>query len=496
MKKATMFATVLFVGAGATQVQAQQLNGSDTLFEITRDLLATGSCGTGLTYVGGGTGTGETAIVNNFKGVAGAAQEVAPMSRFLSANACAVSPATAQAAVFALDGLSIVRSALSQVSCNSVAFNAAEGNGFPVTDWRSVLQLLYGGTGGTGTAAACSSAARAALVSSWGNLFEGTCAGESCTTLRHAFRRDDSSGTTDTFKSLVGVSNFCNGSSFQDNDPLRTPCQTNQEVCGATGNLGVVLPVSLPSLPQGTANADAVVWPNTSCAIGNFAYAPKPVAETTCPNGLAPVVGQCLTPRRTGNSYDCVNLSNTNRPFGTPANIDGRVYNRIVRRADGTILAGASGAAVRNAFYRLHSRRVIQAGAETCDGTGTIAGAANSLYLDATRTIGCLAAANGCSVGFAGREVDQMSNTSILLVGGRAPTDANIRELLKPAPNPAVLYPISRKLYASTIKGFAGVSGAQASLLACFRNPAVIDPIVAANGFITLGQAPQTQSCQ
>ena len=52
---------------------------------------------------------------------------------------------------------------------------------------------------------------RRALVDNWGNLFSTSASGAqscrtgTCTKLRHAFRRDDLSGTTDSFVTLVGL---------------------------------------------------------------------------------------------------------------------------------------------------------------------------------------------------------------------------------------------------------------------------------------------------
>ena len=53
----------------------------------------------------------------------------------------------------------------------------------------------------------CTSAARQELVGSWANLFDTSgdnCGTNACTSLRHAYRRDDSSGTTGVFLELIG----------------------------------------------------------------------------------------------------------------------------------------------------------------------------------------------------------------------------------------------------------------------------------------------------
>ena len=119
---------------------------------------------------------------------------------------------------------------------------ATEGCGIPGTyvfkDWRDVLALLYAGQNHTAAAATvlespvpadprynpataahkirnparvdCSSAARVALANNWGTMFSdnggpNSCRTSSCIKLKHAFRRGDLSGTTDTFVSLVGL---------------------------------------------------------------------------------------------------------------------------------------------------------------------------------------------------------------------------------------------------------------------------------------------------
>ena len=58
-------------------------------------------------------------------------------------------------------------------------------------------------------------------------MFKDGCATGACSGgLRHAYRRDDLSGTTDSFLDLLQlqtISNtpFCNGTERQDSDPIR-----------------------------------------------------------------------------------------------------------------------------------------------------------------------------------------------------------------------------------------------------------------------------------
>ena len=118
---------------------------------------------------------------------------------------------------------------------------------------RDVLRIVYTGqsskvtplpdpcspTDPTATPAApgniigrCDSTLRKTLVGSWGNMFQGGCTNSKCPTgLKHAFRRDDASGTTDTFLTLLGLPkattrSFCNGFEVEDLDPIRTPSKS------------------------------------------------------------------------------------------------------------------------------------------------------------------------------------------------------------------------------------------------------------------------------
>jgi hypothetical protein len=103
------------------------MKGSDTLFEVTNDVIATcldkvsgANVPLNINYIGGGSGGGESAMaVNN------PAQKIAPMSRFLQAGACnpldaAASNRKAEGVNFALDGLSIVssKSTGASAACN------------------------------------------------------------------------------------------------------------------------------------------------------------------------------------------------------------------------------------------------------------------------------------------------------------------------------------------------------------------------------------------
>jgi ABC-type phosphate transport system substrate-binding protein len=478
MKKTTLIVSALVLSADVSGVQAQ-LKGSDTLEAVTTAVIAACPGAAGLTYAGGGSGAGGSAMVAG-------SQEVAPMSRFLNSAECAAGPGTGQGLVIGLDGISIVRSSLGQsASCAGVKTPAID-----------TLKLLYFGIVGAG-APNCNSPERQALVNNWSSFFTAGCAGESCTQIRHAFRRDDVSGTTDTFKAQLGVSSsavFCNGTaaanaSAQDNDPIRRTCDVNEDVCSGViiptagtgandasrnGTLGVVLSIAVP-----TANVPGTSSPfgNTNaCAAGRFSYKPWPGADIRCPDGSAKNAGNCRVPLDASGGAGCINRPSNRPSFSNPTNLDGRSYNLVLRDTAGNLVnPGTTSTLQRGAYYKLHASRAIAAGAATCK------------LLDSTTQIGCLAAASGCSVGFAGREVDQVPSTSILTINGVTPTDANIR---------SGAYGLSRKLYFNTVKGFGAlvnggrggpIANAQQSALSqCMANPSTVNPAIVSKGFVTV----------
>ncbi len=207
-------------------------------------------------------------------------QTVAPMSRFLQAGSTCVFPelpaagaksvksaALAEGISFALDGVVIVGAPAFGATCNTDPADPTDNDcnkgtaavagmvynhtitvndenttpglqctsctgtsytfGQGLSDgWKDVLRIIYtGAVIGTPSSAAtiadrdCDGDLRHTLVNHWGNMFQNDCSGGACVQLKHAFRRDDESGTTDTFLSLIGapgvgvasgVSPFCN----------------------------------------------------------------------------------------------------------------------------------------------------------------------------------------------------------------------------------------------------------------------------------------------
>jgi ABC-type phosphate transport system substrate-binding protein len=216
---------------------ALDLKGSDTLEEVTKDAVGLCSLGGLINYVGGGSGTGQAAM-------AAGTQQIAPMSRELNGTACA---ASASQLLIGLDGISIITSnqffgdsvdqtAEVEDNCSDsvnggttlavpgcvAADGCATAGQYAFTDWKDVLAMVYGGQNHTTAAQLiggarnparinCAGAVRQALVNNWAAVFTDSildpqpCRATSCLRLKHAFRRGDQSGTTDTFVSLVGL---------------------------------------------------------------------------------------------------------------------------------------------------------------------------------------------------------------------------------------------------------------------------------------------------
>ena len=587
MRSSIAIATFMALGAGTVGAGAldavPSMVGSDTLKNLTIQVLnnctALHTLGDPIKYDGTGSGAGENAmkIIS-----AASTQLIAPMSRALGAGIC-TGPTPAQRAgaegmIVALDGLAIVTNTLN-TGVEGIDYPGVAKD--PANQWRTVLRLIYTGmdpsVGNNVFLRDCNSAARQGIVNNWDNVFHGTVT--ACTDshpsvpgagaagydqnnaivepgVRHAFRRDDESGTTDVFLgqlSLAGVnfaqgapanatpvqaavyralsgSPFCNnkrpedkwapvtlaanatlgfnasqipemtqvgvpsgagtglgfatqlkGSSnaknlapylneYSDQDPIRRKCVGRggnanaalpfEQVCSADGTLGVVLPITIPA-----ELTNAQRFPSLPCEPGKgFFFGPSITRPTTdpmrCPNGDATQDGQCLLPVRTdatqpnGVAFDCINPPNSAPPavFDTDGDgsqfpdapgtdgrtdVDGRVYNLILRAPDGTIRnvtrndpskIGVIQTPVAAAYYRIHTTRSLglppNHTANTC-----------ATQDDATDQIGCLTLASPCSIGYAGKgAVTNNPGTSSALVNGIENSNATVRAARRPRP--------------------------------------------------------------
>ncbi|HKQ70454.1 MAG TPA: hypothetical protein VJT73_13990 [Polyangiaceae bacterium] len=453
MRTTIILATFLGVGAGAVGVGAvpELMKGSDTLFDITQDVIKTCLNPVGgvqplldINYTGTGSSNGESAMVT----VNPAVQRISPMSRFLQKGTAAntvcspadpaASAAKAEGLTFGLDGISLVASKDTGASttCNGTTIDCSRATdptaglaktrtltvtvneivpgpngsieetnlagddvyaGSPIAigaervlpgpngvidtakvgddvvlnktvvytfdDWKDVLKVIFAGrfshswtengvTVSTTNDKECDNIVRHAVVENYGNLFQTACTTGGCTQLHHAFRRDDVSGTTDTFITLLGLkatawvgstvpatgapnyfSAFCNGFSqnapgqgappcdirrnpeqeptvsaaydwdFQDWDPIRRKCTDDEKVCGRNGTLGLVLAM----LPTDFLTDDQAYPPVQAKPSLNFKSgqnAPKAfivgrgdVAQARCPNGgLSTGTFKCVSP--------------------------------------------------------------------------------------------------------------------------------------------------------------------------------------------------------
>ena len=238
MKRHWIGATVVAACAGAVGVGAGttvNLKGSDTLFDLTNAIIAAcpGAVGP---YSGTGSGNGQSAMVAGN-------QQIAPMSRFLNNGVCSggvTAPSQSEGLVVGLDGIAIVgsKTTFTHLVCNGddnaacddlfepntgatydTTISTSAGN-YTFTGWRDVLRVLLAGfdhnNNGTNAAAwaarNCNSPVRQAIANTYGNFFENHCAAQAgetsttvCTQIRHIFRRDDFSGTTDTVVALLGL---------------------------------------------------------------------------------------------------------------------------------------------------------------------------------------------------------------------------------------------------------------------------------------------------
>ncbi len=270
MRTSMVGAALLLAGAGAASLAAAAadtngsnlaLNGSDTLFDVTNEVL--GLCNTAfitagnptpsvatLSYLGGGSGVGAGQM-----GLATAAQAVSPMSRalanteFCSPLASTVYGGTvtttsgkAEGILLGIDGVAITANQV--MSCADPSTNTANGIGkstamtltgggtytfgdpagsiYKNQPSFDALAVLYFGLTHDGNYSGCSSDTRKTLIKNWANLFSTDCAtGDStCTAgLTHAWRRSDLSGTTDAFVSVLGLpgGTDANGKGFARN---------------------------------------------------------------------------------------------------------------------------------------------------------------------------------------------------------------------------------------------------------------------------------------
>ncbi len=277
MRKSIAIGAGVLVGAAATAVGAagsltlpNPMFGSDTLFVVTKTAIDNDSAdfpaNTSAVYVAGGSGVGQSAMLGSGAGTP--KQNIAPMSKMLTNGVCAGFGGTAGSAMTNAGGIAVGMDAIDiyasnasaesgTTACNNVTTpgtaNAtglaasgttgifAGGNPPAAQNWKFVLALLYGGRDLTVAAAAptsvagsgnpaCDGTARKSLVNNWSKLFQNGCSNATgicsdaahtvggATPIWHAYRRDDGSGTSDVFSSLIGITDVMPSTSNTSNN--------------------------------------------------------------------------------------------------------------------------------------------------------------------------------------------------------------------------------------------------------------------------------------
>lgn len=166
MKIKLALALVLTMATGAFAQTKHLISGSDTMGGLLTDAIIAAGFDKEIGYVGGGSGVGEKAFVNGEIGLTAMSR---PMKPELLAQIQAAG-VVANADVVALDGVSVF------VNQSTV---------IPGLDLNTLARIYT-----------CE-------ITSWSQV-----PGSGKTTPIHAFRRNDLSGTTDTFKTLVGLKAF------------------------------------------------------------------------------------------------------------------------------------------------------------------------------------------------------------------------------------------------------------------------------------------------
>jgi hypothetical protein len=523
--KRILTATILVVMGGAQSAHAQSLAGSDTLERVTQQLIAACPGAAGLTYAGGGTGAGEAAIVAG-------TQQIAPMSRAMTS--CGGTNSAADGMLFGKDAIVVLTGSAQSQACGGghAARTAGVAPTNPFADlagtgtaWKNTLRTLYAGTDGSGSAAACGATDRRNLINSYASIFQGGCTtapncnfnrlGSPVTSgaIKHIFRRDDASGTTDTFKSLVGtITNFCNGpanaADQQDKDPVRRTCSDEESVCQADGTLGVLLPIRVPPIEGGatTINNDSMWYRTTAgnpnsvrgCQVGRFLRWPVSFKDPNCCfRGRAgdlsttclarPQFGLCFHPvstdgRPCNNGLDTQCFDhNINAADAARGVADSRAYNLQVTNPSAPFdpASDQTGNEVLSAYYKLYWTRA----GVNFNGTSSLCGTLDKSGLcqntDSTQQIGCFASNVQCNVGFAGDEARRVAFGEPLALDTQDPIIGT---------NLNTSYPLGRDLFLATRIGLENTTGNQRALAQCFASnaPAAannINGILLANGF-------------
>ena len=151
--------------SGAAQAATFAIQGSDTLAGAVTDAIIQGGLDGSLKYLGGGSGKGEAAVLAKTQGIA-------PMSRSFADSAKSKASSA---------GIQLVEHI---IGLDAVSLFVNSSNGVAKLDLETVKKIY-----------SCE-------ITNWSAL------GAGASGAIVAYRRNDESGTTDTFKSLVGIKSF------------------------------------------------------------------------------------------------------------------------------------------------------------------------------------------------------------------------------------------------------------------------------------------------
>ncbi|MDX2052649.1 MAG: hypothetical protein SFV15_09680, partial [Polyangiaceae bacterium] len=287
MKTAT--ATLLLGIVVGTASAGAALKGSDTLESMTKRVLATcpPSGISGISYIPAGDLEAEFAMASG-------QQNVAPMSRFfldddIACRGDSITQGKVEGMEIAGDSLSMLTSPAASSQCqgtvatgglaNNTTISLDGGGSYTFSGWKDVLRILFAGLDRTKpnllAARDCNSNVRRSLQKNWSKLYQASCGAMPCTELKHLWTHGGRSDTTGSFIAVLGLpkpvrvgSNvtqtpFCGGLDYEDKDPIRIPCDANDDVCGADGTLGLLQTIFVPE----SLTTD-VAYPLTACDPG------------------------------------------------------------------------------------------------------------------------------------------------------------------------------------------------------------------------------------
>jgi hypothetical protein len=212
---------ILTIGASARAAGPYAIKGSDTLYDVMTQAFLNYAAEKPrvdvLTYGGSGSGNGEKAMALH---TLSPFQRIAPMSRNLTSTVlplCNTGTTTTRPTtggvgagmcdaepknVLGLDAAVIVLGAGS--ACGNLTLGTDPLDTTTAPD-NNLMQLILGGKGGTGDWVACAHPDRVTAINTLLTCNTGLGA------LSHFYRRDDSSGTSDTIREKLKIARFCNG---------------------------------------------------------------------------------------------------------------------------------------------------------------------------------------------------------------------------------------------------------------------------------------------